>query len=170
MALVTALTTDMVYRDVTVFHHAMNALNGTAVNFDTWDPVDMDELAWGLAELAINDTPESQEEFGSRFSPDVRRYVGLLSGDGKYAAGSLPAPIAAVADLPQARSGSELMADDPTLFGAASDKAAAESAEAEAYASARMTETFRLLETLPLSSRAAGWRASAASALEGSAR
>ena len=61
LALRAALISDMAYQDVLVFHHTMNALNGSRIIFSAWGPVDLDELTWGLYELMLNDKPESDD-------------------------------------------------------------------------------------------------------------
>ena len=167
LALRAALTSNMAYRDVMVFHHTMNALNGSRVVFSTWDPVDIDELAWGLFELMLNDKPASSEEWRSRFSDDVRRYVGVIAGDGRYAAGSLPAIIKSVADFGPMVKGAAEFADDPLLYGTAHENSVRDAQEAEDYAKARLDATMAALRTLPLSSRSPTWPPSAPEAAAG---
>lgn len=170
LALRAALTSNMAYRDVMVFHHTMNALNGSRIVFSTWDPVDLDELAWGLSELMLNDKPESADEWRNRFSDDVRRYIGVLAGDGRYASGALPAIVKSAADFGPAARGSDEFADDPLLYGTAHENSVIAAQEADDYARARLRATLEALQTLPLSTRSPAWPPSAPEAPAGAGR
>ena len=44
-------------------------------------PLDADELAWALTEMALLERPASDEVWKRRFSPDVKRYIGLVLDD-----------------------------------------------------------------------------------------
>ena len=169
LALRTALTTDMVYRDVVTFHHAMNALNGSEATFHTWDPVDLDELTWGLTEIMFNDRPVDDAMWAARFSDDVRRYIGVLVEDVGYAPNALPDVIAAVADMGPARRGSAQFADEPSIYGTAHENNVRDVQAATAYAEARIAATMDALRSLPLSTRAPGWQESVHAALEDAA-
>jgi len=170
MSLKTALMTDMCYTDVTVFHHTMNALNGSQAVFTTWDPVDLDELTWGLTELFLNDRPTSDEDWANRFSPDVRTYIGLLVSDGNYAPGSLPEVVKSVAIMPESVSGDEQYADDPMLYGTAHENSVEAAADAEKYAQARLDRLMSMLDELPFSSRSPDWKASTRAEAAGAAQ
>ena len=170
LSLRTALTTDMVYQDVVTFHHAMNALSGSEATFSTWDHVDLDELTWGLTEIMFNDRPVDDAEWAARFSPDVRRYIGLLAGDGDYAPNALPDVVTAVADFGPAKSATSEFADDALLYGTAHENSVGSAKDAAAYANARIEATLDALRSLPLSTRSPDWLASAREALAGAAQ
>ena len=157
LALRAALVSDMAYQNVLVFHHTMNALNGSRIIFSAWEPVDLDELTWGLYELMLNDKPESDEDWASRFSADVRRYVGVIANDGRYAPGSLPAVVRAVADFGPEVSGAAEFADDPMIYGDAHGRSVDEAVDANNYANARLKATLHALQTLPLANRSPAW-------------
>lgn len=161
LALVTALTTNMIYTDVYAFHHAMNALNGSTATFQTWDPVTLEELTWGLTELELNDRAGPDEKWADRFSADVRRYIGVLSG-GYAAPHALPSVIKDVADFGADTGDIRDFASDPEISGAAHDSVAAATADAEAYAKATLQAVITALRSLPLSSRSPTWPPSAA--------
>jgi len=157
LALRAALISDMAYQDVLVFHHTMNALNGSRIIFSAWDPVDLDELTWGLYELMLNDKPESDDAWKQRFSPDVRRYIGVIANDGHYAPGSLPIIIQTLADFGPVVPDSTEFADDPVIYGEAHGRSVEESRDADDYAHARLQATLQALKTLPFATRSPTW-------------
>jgi hypothetical protein len=162
-ALVLSLTTNMAFTDVMVFHHTMNALNGSQAMFSTWDPVDLDELTWGLTEIMLNDNPVDDEDWATRFAPDVRRYIGLLAGGGRYAPASIPEVVKLTADFGSTVSGEAEMTADPMLYGTAHENSVAESDLAAKYTDARMTILLDMLKVLPLRTRSGSWKESVAS-------
>lgn len=78
MALIGALRSPLFYTNVETFLHTANALSGAPVNFEVWDPVDVEEAAWAITEVAFNDPPDKDERIADRFSPDVRKLLGVL--------------------------------------------------------------------------------------------
>lgn len=159
LALKTALTTNMAYTDVITFHHTINALNGSQAVFNTWDPIDLDELTWGLTELMLNDRPTSDQDWASRFSSDVKRYVGLIiEQTGSYIPNAMPAVIKSIAEY---ASGSNTADTDPTLYAVAYENSTTDVRDAEQYAQSKLDDTLTLLNQLPLSKRSEGWLESA---------
>ena len=67
----TALTTDLVHTDPSTFIQTCNALTGSPISFDIFDPADPYECAWTLTELTLLDS-----EAINYLSPSVRRYIG----------------------------------------------------------------------------------------------
>jgi len=80
-ALAAALTTNMFYTSVETFHATANALSGSGADFDQFDPVEPEEIAWAVMEVLSNDPPnQTDEDIGARFSLDVRGYIGAILG------------------------------------------------------------------------------------------
>lgn len=108
-AVATLIKTDQFYQSVPAFHHIITALNGDA-SFDTYDPPDPEDIAWGLYESLLHDPPSRDEEVEARFSPNVQAYVGAVlkaSGMTRFSGilrgfGDNPAEVT--------------FADDPVLF------------------------------------------------------
>lgn len=159
LALKTALMTNMAYTDVITFHHTINALNGSQAVFNTWDPIDLDELTWGLTELMLNDRPVNDQDWVSRFSSDVKRYIGLIiEQTGSYIPDAMPAVIKSLAEYAIDNSTTDM---DPTLYAVAYENSTAEVRDAEQYTQKKLDDTLTLLNQLPLSKRSEGWLESA---------
>ena len=62
-ALVTHLTTDSFYSSLEAFIHICGALSGRGVDFEQYDPVDVDEMCWGLTEAFLVAPMEKNEQF-----------------------------------------------------------------------------------------------------------
>lgn len=74
--MITALTTDRFYTDPLSFTHICNALSGGPTSFADFEPPTIDEMAWALFEVALNDTDDdTEDEF--KFSPEVLAYIQL---------------------------------------------------------------------------------------------
>lgn len=71
LGLWSALTTDYVHTQASVFINTCNALSGTPVDINNFDPADPYEIAWGLTELTFLDATTPK-----RLSSDVKRYIG----------------------------------------------------------------------------------------------
>jgi hypothetical protein len=70
-ALITVLTTDMYYRNLEAFMHVTNALSHNGANFQAYDPPDVQEISWALAETALIDPPDK----GTTFGPEIVSYM-----------------------------------------------------------------------------------------------
>jgi hypothetical protein len=62
-ALVTHLTTDSFYSNLEAFIHICGALSGRGVDFEQYDPVEVDELCWGITETFLLAPMEKNEQF-----------------------------------------------------------------------------------------------------------
>jgi acyl carrier protein phosphodiesterase len=74
-ALVTALTTDLFYRDPLFMNHVANALGDGPTNMAMFEPATLEEIAWAVIEVGMNDLDDSDEE---NFAPEIQIYVGAL--------------------------------------------------------------------------------------------
>jgi len=118
-ALTTALTTNQFYVSFNIFHNVCDALTNGGADFETFSPLSVEELSWGVVEVFANDPPEEGD--GSRsFSHSVAQYVGVtLAEHGLYKS----FPPLSFAEFPDYVKRSEtVMADDALLFGAASSR------------------------------------------------
>lgn len=74
-ALLTALTTNLFYVSLETFIGVCNALDGDGSDFNTFDPADVQEMAWAITEVAMNDPLE--EGPGEAFSQEIKHYIGV---------------------------------------------------------------------------------------------
>jgi len=74
-ALVSALTTDSFYRDPMFFNHVADALGGGPTNMDHFSPASIEDMAWAVVEVGMNDLDDQDEQ---DFTPEVQIYVGAL--------------------------------------------------------------------------------------------
>lgn len=70
-ALLLVLTTDMFYRNLEAFMHTANALCHGGADFQSYDPPDVQEICWALAETTLIDPPDKTTVFG----PEIVTYM-----------------------------------------------------------------------------------------------
>ena len=142
------MTTDLVHKDPSTFINTANALNGTAISFDIFDPADPYECAWALTELTMLD-PETPK----RLDADVRRYIGEVCKESGLV--KVPEILASVADFGD-EDYFELSAinvermEDAQVFLA---NQAARKEEIETYVSDKLRSMIHELNILPLQNR-----------------
>jgi len=79
-ALIDSLNSDRFYRDPLFFNLVANSLSGDAVNMEIFEPADIDEIAWAVLEVGMNDHEDDPK---MHFDPEVEAYVGaILQGAG----------------------------------------------------------------------------------------
>jgi hypothetical protein len=101
------LSTDGFYRNLNQFIATCNALSGTGINNQVFDPATVEECAWGVTE-AILLNPDFHD-----FSDEINSYVGVrLEYEGW---GTVP-KILRGAVLPHGESSAEDFSNDPSLF------------------------------------------------------
>lgn len=74
-ALVSSLTTDLFYSDAMFFNHVCNALSGGPVPMQEFEPAELDEVAWGVTEIMLND---HQGDDFEKFQPEIQIYAGQV--------------------------------------------------------------------------------------------
>jgi len=74
-ALVSSLTTDLFYSDALFFNHVCNALSGGPVPMQEFEPAELDEVAWGVTEIMLND---HQGDDFETFQPEIQTYAGQI--------------------------------------------------------------------------------------------
>lgn len=76
-ALVTLLTTNQFYRNLDCFVHVCNALNDRGSDFQNFDPPSVSDMAWAVAESALVD-PAEQNDQSRTFSPEVVAFMTFM--------------------------------------------------------------------------------------------
>jgi hypothetical protein len=149
-ALVTTLTTDLFYVSLESFIPIANSLNDSEADFDDYDPVTSEEAAWAIHEVLLNDPPKDDEDPGTRFGHDVKRYIGvMLRTEGVTTPPPSLAPFAEYDEEPEERVGI-VVGPDPDFLNMHHDRQARERQEIEDYVAKRQAELTRQLATLPL--------------------
>lgn len=71
LSLVVHMTTNQFYRNLDFFIHTCNALSGSGANFHSFDPANVQEIAWALAECLLLEP----QERGDVFDPEIVTYT-----------------------------------------------------------------------------------------------
>jgi len=152
MAMITALSTNLFYVSVESFTHIANALNDSEADFYTWDPVDADEAAWAITEVALSDAPRPRESFEDRFSHDVRRYVGVIVTDEGIVS---PPDVLGIAEMdPSVQKAADVtFADDPSMFAGFYRLSQEKANDVTQYVRKRTAALLNQLQRLPLQNR-----------------
>lgn len=149
-ALVTVLTTDLFYKSLETFIPVCNSLNGSEADFDDYDPVTSEEAAWGIVETRLIDPPTKDQTIGTRFSHEIRRYVGLtLKAEG------VTTPPKAVADVPEYDRDPEeetgiVIGPDESMLQMHETRQQAEREAIDGYVKGRLDDLALQLQSLPL--------------------
>ena len=152
MSLWTSLTTDLVHTDPSTFIQACNALNGTTISFDMFDPADPYECAWALTELSLLDSKALDN-----LSAEVRRYIGETYKEAGIV--KIPSIVAKAADFGDddyfelAAINTERLEDSAVFL--ANQEAYRE--EIDKYVEDRLRSLLHELNILPLQNRESGW-------------
>lgn len=80
MALITAMSTDKAYTDVPFFDEMISALSGRGVMLEQ-DPPSVEDAAWAVTELRLNDPEPVGRDPDQPFSADIRRYLRVVLDD-----------------------------------------------------------------------------------------
>jgi hypothetical protein len=70
-ALITHMTTDAFYSSLEGFIHICNALSGHGVDFEQFDPAEVDEMCWGVTEAFLIAPMEKED----RFTEEIVTYM-----------------------------------------------------------------------------------------------
>lgn len=145
MALITAITTDSVYREVEVFDQFVNAINRVGIQHEQ-DPPTVEELAWAITELAISD-PEPVGLPDQPFNKQIAAYCRVcLQDDGVMAPPS-------VLKFAMPTKVSSEWADNPEMFAATYQSHEASAAEIDQYCKAKVSKLLDDLEDLGIEIR-----------------
>lgn len=129
MALITALSNDAIYKDVTFFDEFVSAINGRG--FGTEDDVPaVDDVAWAVAELTINDPrPFGREPYWYR---NIRIYTRVVLDDEGM---DIPPQVLGFAE---ARTPKSSVNEEPADYAATWGEKQAKADEIDAWVSERM--------------------------------
>lgn len=151
LALITALTTNLFYVSPEAFTNIANALNDEGADFRIWDPVEADEAAWAIAEVAYNDRPKKDEDFAERFSHEVRYYLGsILDLEGIV---EPPGMLSMAERVPAAEKPELSFADDPSMYLGFYKLNQTKSEAISDYVKQRTVALMQQLNTVPLLNR-----------------
>lgn len=112
MALINALSTDAVYTSVDVFDQTINAFCRNGLN--DADMPSVEELAWSVFELTMNDPDPYEKVSEWPFSRDIATYCGVVLADAGI---NRPPATLAFADMPSWAPND--LSEDPALFAGA---------------------------------------------------
>jgi len=102
MALLSALTTTAVYTDVAVFDETISGLNRKGIGTEQ-DAPSVDDMAWAVAEIGINDPEPVGRNAEQPWGPNIRKYArAVLDDEGMPIA---PTVVGWAADRPIAKEG-----------------------------------------------------------------
>lgn len=140
MALISAISTDKVYREVEVFDQFVNAINRASLQHDQ-DPPTTEELAWAITELAISD-PEPVGLPDQPFNKQIAAYCRVCMQDD----GVMSPP--AVLQFAMPTRVSDEWADDPEMFASVYQSHEASAKEIDQYCKSKVSSLLDDLEDL----------------------
>jgi len=151
-SLMVALSTNQFQTSAEIFSQTCMALNNIPVDFSTFTPPDTYTMAWGVAEVVLNDPP-SQENGTSAFSDEVAGFAGMIMAE----EGVWVAPkTLAFAEFSRSNPVLDLQtiyADDPDLVAAALANQQRNANDIEQFVSGRIKSLVAELASLPLQHR-----------------
>lgn len=145
-ALVMALTTDQFYRSVEAFMGVCNALDGDGTDFTTFDPADVEEMAWAVMEVSLNDQVEGN--LADNFSDEIKTYIGVEAEREGFA--ELPKPLKFGIMNKGYGNAAESMGGDDIMFAAYFAGGKEEVARVEAITQAKLQLLVTQISQLPL--------------------
>lgn len=168
-ALVTEITTNLFYQNLDAFNHVCNALSGSNADFQNWDPVNVRQMCWGIAEVSLADPPEKGDEFSEEIKIYMRERL-EFEGFSK-----VPKLLKDFVKLPdRSQSINETLTSDAIGFKSYWDAQQRKLLEIDEWCQDRMNRIIVLLGTLPLQNAdqkaLAGFRERAATALAAQSR
>lgn len=141
MALISALKTDAVYKDVPLFDETVNALAGDGVGVERGVP-SVEDVAWAVAELEMADPEPITRDSNNPFSRSVAKYVRVvLDDEGMYRA---PKILSFAASRPIRKEGM----DDKGYYAAAWGNADAKADEIDTWVEDRVVTLLNQLMEL----------------------
>lgn len=151
-AMVTFYTSDGFYKSLETFIPIANALNGEEADFSQYDPVEGHEAAWAVAEVLLHDMPKDGEDYGDRFSHEIRFYIGMtLRNEGITTPPPILKPIAEYDADPEEAVGASIGPDEG-LLKMYTDRQTEQRTEIMNYVRAKLALLIQQLTSLPLQS------------------
>ena len=148
LAMIAVLTTNLFYVSVETFHQVCDAFGHNEPNFYELDIPDPEDLAWGIAEVTLNDgNPGKAKTDAPEYSHEVKRYIGVVLN--QYGITS-PPPILSMAEIdPPANQ----MADDPGMVRAYYESQRREKDDITMFVKEQTRALLRQLHLVPLQNR-----------------
>lgn len=148
MAMIAALTTNLFYVSVETFSHVCDALSHHEPNFQVMEPPEPEELAWGVAEITLNDGTQGIKEKGPlQYSHEVRRFIGISL---KQYGIRQPPPILSLAEMDESPN---YMSDDPAMVAAFYTGQRRDSEELTQFVKEQTRALVAQLQAVPLQNR-----------------
>lgn len=141
-SLLLAITTDQFYRSLESFIAICNGLTGAGVDFRSFDPATVEEMAWAATEVRLNESKQPSD-----FNDEIKVYVGIEAAREGF--GELPQPIKFGHFDDHYAKASEA-ANDPDMFAAYFTGSKADVAAIIDGITARKIELFTQIAKLPL--------------------
>ena len=145
-AMINLLTSNQLYVDPIVFNACCQAFNDQEVTFNSFEPVGVEEAAWGVIEIALNDKDGTPED---KFSEEVKRFIGAIVD---FRGLLTPPPVlASLAKSDEDPSeGMNQYADDPAMFSGMWELANSNTKDVTGYTEDRLRGLMQELQSLPL--------------------
>ena len=144
--LITVLSTNMFHSDPMIFNAVCQAFNNEEADFEIFNPISLEGVAWGVTEAILND-PEAPLD--DSFSEEVRRYIGIIVDS----RGLSQVPVVLSMALPSESlsEGAMAYADDPDMYAAINKTQQENTDSVLSYTKKRVGALFSELKGLPLS-------------------
>ena len=152
MAMITVITTNLFDTSVEAFTQIANALNGSTADFNNWDPPTAEEAAWAISEVTMSNPPKSKDKFADQFSPDIKRYLGVIC---EMEGLTSPPDVLRIAELDEQnlKNADETFADDPDMYAGFYQLGQSKSEDITGYVRGRLKLLMQQLDEVPLQSR-----------------
>jgi hypothetical protein len=141
MGLITALTTDLVYKDVAVFDETISALNGRGIGVEQSVPA-VEDVAWAVAEIDLNDPDPVTRNPKDPWKPDIKKYVRVVLDNEGFKIAPKVLEFAPNVHIPQ-----EGM-DDPSYYAGAWGSQQEKADEIDIWISGQITKLIEQLDLL----------------------
>jgi hypothetical protein len=149
-ALVTVLTTNSFYDSFEGFTHICNALSNTEASFDVYDPADVTEMAWAIAECTLLDPPDpTGKDKSYQFNTEIIAYMQARLNTESF---SKP-PLILAKHLPENDGSAKIdsaLADDGIDYNAYWDSQQRKRMAVDRWVGSRMLNLIQTLVGLPL--------------------
>ena len=152
LGLILAITTDRFYVTWDAYMHVCRALNGHGADFETMHVPDPEDMAWGVAEVLLNDPPSSDSPI-VEFSAEVATYTGVVLYDNGIWQPPKILNFAEYPDINPEVGMDDLAAEDPMTFKAAYRSQDIRRNEIDTFVTEKMTALKNELAQIPLANR-----------------
>jgi len=145
---ITLLTTDYFYQSVSRFIDLANVLAGDDFDPEVFNPADVDECSWAVAEALLLSPPEPDEP--QPFCTDIQQYIAYVLREEAFAKPPSILRVAVAPDLPDKLQYDYGTTDDPDMFSATYQRNAEKADQVDQMVLENLYELFQQLQGLPL--------------------